>query len=55
MNQIEWDTEMNQSHIKTEIMFRNRMNTSVIDEKERTPESQNSAISPKAVVRMSHP
>ena len=31
------------------------MNTSVIDNEERTPESQNSPKSPKTVVRVSHP
>ena len=57
MNQIGGDTELNHSQIKTEIVSRDRMNTSVIDNQneEITPESQNSPRSPKTVVRKSHP
>ena len=52
MNQIGGDTELNHSQIKTEIISRDRMNTSAIDNEERTPESQNSPNSPNTVVRV---
>ena len=55
MIQIGGDTDLNHSHIKTEIMSRDRMNSSVIDNAVRTPESHNSPNSHKTMVRMSNP
>ena len=42
MMQIRGDTELNHSQIKTEIIFRDRTKTSVVDNVERRAESQNS-------------
>ena len=54
-NQIGEDIQLNHTDIKTEIMFRERINTSVLDNEERIPESQNGPNSPKTVVRIFHP